>query len=407
MEHGILGEARAKAFLLERFWILERSVDIEGADYLIQRSINNQNFMDKEAPKLGVIQVKFIQDGNTYITINEKYICDNNGNPYNEFFLLVFHGKEDQAVSFILSSKEIVDTFTKKTDNISTFYKIRGSELLSSNFKINNKTLVLDKIEHALKIANFKHNRQFLYSTNYIRLNPDQIEYDLVLPLVNYYGDIREEFFKYKEELQFSLFDIEEVVEAINDILKSTDPEEAEGIYEKKISQHISRGQLSNLHFSGEFDIDEDLLIAVKNHKLRLQKIRELGLDNNYLNLIDCIKKTTSETVSTFDISKDLKVKITVTYNPKTLDNVNIQIESYDKYTEELPHIIKSSLGHHEIIFNPHRWFSIKYDLKKLPRPTDTSEIQKEFEKNSWYYLREFQLAIETILIGDEVDLLI
>ena len=67
MENGALGEARAKAFLLERFWILERSVDIEGADYLIQRKITSQNFMDETPPNLGVVQVKYIQDGKTYI----------------------------------------------------------------------------------------------------------------------------------------------------------------------------------------------------------------------------------------------------------------------------------------------------------------------------------------------------
>ena len=39
MENGTIGETRTKAFLLDRFWVLERSVDIEGADFLIQRKI--------------------------------------------------------------------------------------------------------------------------------------------------------------------------------------------------------------------------------------------------------------------------------------------------------------------------------------------------------------------------------
>jgi hypothetical protein len=29
-ENGIIAEARTRSFLLDRFWILERSVDIEG-----------------------------------------------------------------------------------------------------------------------------------------------------------------------------------------------------------------------------------------------------------------------------------------------------------------------------------------------------------------------------------------
>lgn len=39
MENGALGEARARAFLMERFWVLERSVDVEDADFLIQRRL--------------------------------------------------------------------------------------------------------------------------------------------------------------------------------------------------------------------------------------------------------------------------------------------------------------------------------------------------------------------------------
>ncbi len=45
-EHGALGEARAKALLLERFWVLERSVDVHGADLLLDaqdRKIREDN----------------------------------------------------------------------------------------------------------------------------------------------------------------------------------------------------------------------------------------------------------------------------------------------------------------------------------------------------------------------------
>jgi hypothetical protein len=48
MENGALGEARARAFLMERFWVLERSVDVEGADYLVQRRLTRANFMDRD-----------------------------------------------------------------------------------------------------------------------------------------------------------------------------------------------------------------------------------------------------------------------------------------------------------------------------------------------------------------------
>ena len=59
MQNGTIGEARAKAFLIDRFWILERSVDIDGADFIIQRRITKSNILDRNPPRFGVVQVKF------------------------------------------------------------------------------------------------------------------------------------------------------------------------------------------------------------------------------------------------------------------------------------------------------------------------------------------------------------
>jgi hypothetical protein len=70
--------------------------------------------MDKEPPKLGVVQVKYIQDGNTYIRINKDYVINQSGEPYGEFFLLVFSGQEDEARSFLITSQEVSDNFEEK-----------------------------------------------------------------------------------------------------------------------------------------------------------------------------------------------------------------------------------------------------------------------------------------------------
>src|SRR5438045_3430379 len=110
MEHGAIGESRARAFLLNRFWVLERSVDIQGADYLIQRRLTEANFLDQDPPRLGIVQVKFIQDASTNISIKKHYVLDRRGIPHEEFFLLVFNGREDEERMFLLSAEEIVKT---------------------------------------------------------------------------------------------------------------------------------------------------------------------------------------------------------------------------------------------------------------------------------------------------------
>src|SRR5271167_4177231 len=154
MEHGALGEARARAFLLDRFWVLERSVDIEGADYLVQQRLTSKNFMDREPPRLGIVQVKFIQDGATYISIDKSYVSDDRGIPYNEFFTLVFTGREDKERSFLLSSRELLAECEEVVDRGHTLLRIKGSKLLdASNYEVTNKGRSLDRIEHALKNA--------------------------------------------------------------------------------------------------------------------------------------------------------------------------------------------------------------------------------------------------------------
>ncbi|AJS58191.1 hypothetical protein [Paenibacillus sp. IHBB 10380] len=69
MENGGLAEARTKAFLMDRFWILERSVDIQGADFIIQRRLTSQNILDATPPRFGVIQVKYYQNKYKHISI--------------------------------------------------------------------------------------------------------------------------------------------------------------------------------------------------------------------------------------------------------------------------------------------------------------------------------------------------
>jgi hypothetical protein len=111
MEHGVLGEARARAFLLDRFWVLKRSVDIEGADLLIQLRDTRLGVFDSASPRVGLVQVKFIQDTNTAITIPAAYVRDGAGDAHNEFFLIVCTGSEDSERLFLLSASDICEGF--------------------------------------------------------------------------------------------------------------------------------------------------------------------------------------------------------------------------------------------------------------------------------------------------------
>lgn len=113
IENGAIGEARAKAFLLDRFWVLERSVDIDGADFIIQRRLTNKNLLDRQAPRLGVVQVKFFGTSITQHFVHREYAVDETDNPRDEFFVLCFTGNEENPRSFLISAKDLLEQFPK------------------------------------------------------------------------------------------------------------------------------------------------------------------------------------------------------------------------------------------------------------------------------------------------------
>src|SRR5690554_1003073 len=151
MQNGTIGEARAKAFLLDRFWILERSVDIDGADFIIQRRITKNNILDRNPPRFGVVQVKFYDSEKTTHYIPEEYILDDNKEPRDEFFLLCFTGGEDDSMMFFLTAKMIKEDFDVTKIKDATKFRLYGKDIfLNNKNKVQNKKNTLDRIENQL-----------------------------------------------------------------------------------------------------------------------------------------------------------------------------------------------------------------------------------------------------------------
>ncbi|WP_445157802.1 hypothetical protein [Halomonas sp. E14] len=401
MENGVLGEARARAFLLERFWVLERSVDIHGADYLIQRRITDRNFMDRSPPKLGVVQVKYVQDGSTYLSIFKDYLCDADGHAYKEFFLLVFTGRESSSRSFLLSSDDFLKMATEKFKSGRAKFQLKASVVLdSSNHEILDYTRALDRIDHALKNADFLANRRFLGATSYVKISPDQIEHDLLLPLDNHYSDIGKAFFDEKKKLQRIVFDAEEILEAMQKMLRSTDPEEAFRIYEEDLSQHIGSGH--GIVIDADFFNDEDFLSAVKNHRQRLDAIRDRGVEGNFFALLQKIGSEIPWRISDFEIAEGTRVRVTVTYDADTLSNARVTVKG-DVGTDDAPRLVRSRPGRHEIVFAPYQCFSWEVRAGKTRAPDSPEEIEKAIRERIWQIRRPLQSEIERHLIGEEL----
>lgn len=154
MEHGVLAEARTKEYLLNKFWVLERSVDINGADFIIQRRFTDRDFMNKTMPRLGFVQSKFASNTKTKPLIKREYVCDENKIPFPLFFLVLHTGEFDTARIFLLTSSEIMSTANLVEREGNQFFEIKSGLLLVQNQFEVTKTVKdsLEKIDRAIEL---------------------------------------------------------------------------------------------------------------------------------------------------------------------------------------------------------------------------------------------------------------
>lgn len=397
--NGVLGEARARSFLLERFWVLERSIDKDGADFLIQRRLSSSNFLSEKPPRLGVVQVKYVQGGKTHISLPASYVCDDKMAPFNEFFLLIFTGTEDSDRSFLLSASEILSTFSSKiTDNERKVFTISAESIISSQtYEIVSKSRSLSKIESAIKSSDFYRNRNYPGFAPFIKIEKHHIADDYLIPLENHYGEIDQIFFENKKNLQKLLFDIEEVVDGIQEILREPDPLVALGIFEDTILPHISNGgRGENVIFSVGRFFDEDLLFVCEDHRRRLECLRKLNLQNNYLLLMDdFIKKVKSLFLTDPNVRKSSSCILKVRYSHDSLENLNMFIDPFPNREETMNYVIeKSCPGEIEIWINALKLWSANVHI---------GHGEQDYERNKFWGLSQaFRKEVERHLFGDD-----
>ena len=229
MENGAIGESRTKSFLLDRFWVLERSVDIEGADFLIQRKLFRDELFNKTPSVLGIVQVKFYDSENTSHYIPLEYFLDNS-EPRKDFFAILNTGKEDDWAMFFLSADELNNDFSKTVHNGKDCVYLPGKQVLLEKYKINSRAQCLNRIENSLCYADFKANRNFLlsnhfvYERNHINEGIEPI-YQEYIP--NNIDDIKDDFLHIKKEAQSSIYRLEDIIGIYKDLMETTDPEKA------------------------------------------------------------------------------------------------------------------------------------------------------------------------------------
>ena len=288
-EHGALGEARARALLMERFWVLERSVDVHGADLLIQ----HRNLFERKAQIFGRIQAKFVQDGRTTIRVPSKHVVDQYG-AAEDYFLLIFTGLGREARAFLISAHEIVNNFRSVTSSDKSSYQLMAQEILGSNhFEVLDQGKALDRIEDALKRADFqdfRRNRRFVLRSHFLETEIERahIDEDYEIQLHTWNGNLREDFYRTKKRIESAIFDMSEAIEQLRAFVECTDPVEAWSQIEQFMVWHGRDGSLS-LSWPDLFD--KEFIEEAIRHREKLDKLRELNIEKAYLELPERVQE--------------------------------------------------------------------------------------------------------------------
>jgi hypothetical protein len=320
-QNGSLGEARARAFLLNRFWVLERSVDFQGADLIIQRRITGKNLLDREAPRLGVVQVKFFGTTATSHFVHKEYVLDDKGNPRREFFLLCHSGDESEPRSHIVLASELCENFPATSRADHDGFAISYHHLAASDrFRITNQSLSLDRIERQLELAEFTENRQFLsWALPSAGAEVAAIDADYREPLSNWWGDIPEGFKQLKDVAQRAMVEVEEIFDLLDGVRRSTDPLVA-AVKVREIAYNCRGGH-------GRWSIplpdgldSEDFFNTCQRHNVMVNRLRDDGLLDSFIQLREVLRDHVfSFLAARLPLKRTTLHRFTVQYDAETL----------------------------------------------------------------------------------------
>lgn len=317
-ENGTIGEYRTKTFLIDRFWILERSVDIDGADFLIQRKFPHHHILDDLPPRFGIIQSKFSQDVKTYHKLNKDYVFDSSGNPHIEFFLIVNIGFEDSQKMCLASAQDIIENFKIDSNN----HFIISTQKLLKSFEVVNKNRTLTRIEKSIQCADFYKNRMYVFS-ELRKFSPDfnAIHPDFIYEIDYCDGNVSEIFIEQKNDAYQCILEIENLHEQLVKFVTETNPIEA-----CRISEDIKYNYKS-IRIPELFN--ENFYWKSKSYLRQIQDLKNDGILDVYLNLKSQILVNVNNFLSSNldKINLESQIIISIDYNPNDYSDFTIANE--------------------------------------------------------------------------------
>jgi hypothetical protein len=282
--------ARLRALLLERLTVLTRSVDTNGADFLVELR-GGGRFSDELAPRLGIVQAKFAQDDATSHDIAPAYATDD-GTPIEEFFVLVTVGNEDSITYHLLTGS-----------GVGALPRVRrkGKEMhvLSAKdrkpFRKRKVSGILDRIERSLQSGTEAQNERFLRSVNIpdFELRRGALAATWLLPIPNEHGYIPDIVYRLRVALRTQLYAFDSIVDAISRLIKATNATDCVTALDDLLANRSVKVQAPGARIRFELSrVEEEraqLAQAVRTHSARTKALRKARLMDTFLGVAAAI----------------------------------------------------------------------------------------------------------------------
>lgn len=162
--NGVKGESRTQAILVDDFWVLKRSVDVGGADFLVQIPAENLDELFDRKNKIqvyGIIQAKYFENNNQ-VKILKKYVEDDAGLPRTEFFALLHsNDKDGEDIHFFFKAIEIQENFYKDSSNKHYCFSLTQNRRYSK-FQDIKKKVILSSIREGILSTEEERNKDLI-----------------------------------------------------------------------------------------------------------------------------------------------------------------------------------------------------------------------------------------------------
>ncbi len=167
-----------------------------------------------------------------------------------------------------------------------------------------NQELFLQKVaksDYEIELFPYKFVRKYIADIGYKKINIDEVdEFFTDSSISNGYSDIKKHFFEIKEKAKSILYEMDEVVEILKEILDVKNPEKAVELT-NKLESYMGGGYGANFQFSTK-DIEgqEDFYYGLQEYRRKKEYLLEQNLLDFYNKLFEIISEKTEKELTNF-----------------------------------------------------------------------------------------------------------